>query len=226
MEEPFDWNRVLYNDLPITFLLEVVLRSVVMFLVIMITLRASGKRGIKQLSIFELVLIIGLGSAAGDPMFYEDVGILPAMTVFLVVILMYTGITRLTDRFGWFERIMEGEPVYVLQSGKILIEGLERTGISREELFAELRVVNVEHLGQVRTVLVETSGNISVLFFDDEMVQPGLPIYPDQQKISNDETNHCCAKCGELKQLSSHTGKCQSCDCDKWISPLTSKRIS
>ncbi|RNL53274.1 DUF421 domain-containing protein [Pedobacter jejuensis] len=225
MEGIFDWSRILYNDLPVAFLLEVVMRSVIMFLVILLTLRASGKRGIKQLSVFELVLIIGLGSAAGDPMFYEDVGILPAITVFIVIILMYMGITRLTDRYSWFERIIEGKPVYVIQSGKILLKGLESTGLSQEEVFAELRVLNVEHLGQVRSVLVETSGNLSVLFFEDDMVRPGLPIYPDQQKISNDEKYCSCSKCGETNLSFNKTAQCPSCHGKEWFNALTTKRI-
>lgn len=49
-----------------------------MFTILLLTLKLAGKRGVKQLSIFETVIIIALGSAAGDPMFYEDVGIVPA----------------------------------------------------------------------------------------------------------------------------------------------------
>jgi len=227
MEKIFDWNRILINELPAAFLLEVVMRSVIMFVIILVTLRASGKRGMKQLSIFELVLIIGLGSAAGDPMFYEDVGILPALTVFLVIILLYVGITRLTDRFSWFERIMEGQPVYVIQGGKILLDGLNRTGLSREELFAALRLANVEHLGQVKTVLIETSGDVSILFFPDEQVNPGLPIFPGQQQsISKEAKERCCSQCGELQVFSAPANTCKFCSCDKWVRPLATKRIS
>jgi uncharacterized membrane protein YcaP (DUF421 family) len=227
MEKLFDWNRILFNELPAAFLLEVIMRSVIMFVVILVTLRASGKRGMKQLSIFELVLIIGLGSAAGDPMFYEDVGILPALTVFLVIILLYVGITRLTDRFSWFERVMEGEPVYVIQGGKILLDGLNRTGLSREELFGALRLSNVEHLGQVKTVLIETSGDVSILFFPDDEVKPGLPIYPAQQQVASKETlDSCCSQCGEVQVYSALANICRFCKCDKWVRPLATKRIS
>jgi len=227
MEKLFDWNRILFNELPAAFLLEVVMRSVIMFVVILVTLRASGKRGMKQLSIFELVLIIGLGSAAGDPMFYEDVGIFPALTVFVVIILLYVGITRLTDRFSWFERVMEGEPVYVVQGGKILLDGLNRTGLSRDELFGALRLSNVEHLGQVKTVLIETSGDVSILFFSDEEVKPGLPIFPwQQQSVTKEATESCCSQCGELQVFSAPANACKFCKCDKWVRPLATKRVS
>ena len=69
MEKVFDWNRILINDLPYFFLLEVVLRTAVMFAFLLVALRFTGQRGVKQLSIFEIVIIIAMGSAAGDPMF-------------------------------------------------------------------------------------------------------------------------------------------------------------
>ncbi|WP_278022113.1 hypothetical protein [Flavobacterium ginsengisoli] len=78
MKEIFEWNRLFYNNLPETFILEVIFRSTVMFTILLLTLKLAGKRGVKQLSVFETVIIIALGSAAGDPMFYEDVGIIPA----------------------------------------------------------------------------------------------------------------------------------------------------
>src|SRR5919199_4189127 len=96
--QPFDWERMLTNDLPWTYLGEVGFRTLVMFLVLLIALKISGKRQIKQLSVFELVLVIGLGSAAGDPMFYEDVPLLSVVVVFTVMMLCYKFITRLSDR--------------------------------------------------------------------------------------------------------------------------------
>lgn len=161
MFELADLRKILMHDHPFGFLLEVVLRTVIMFLIILIALRASGRRGIKQLSIFELVLIIGLGSAAGDPMFYDDVGILPAFVVFLVVITLYITVTRLSDRFVKLEKLLEGEPLYVIRNGKLSMDAFRESGLSQDEFFSELRLRNVAHLAQVHTVLIETSGNLA-----------------------------------------------------------------
>lgn len=223
--DAFDHSRILMNDLPFKFLLEVVLRTVIMFLVILITLRVSGKRGIKQLSVFELVLIIGLGSAAGDPMFYEDVGLLPAFVVFTVIIVMYTLVTRLADRVRWVEKLLEGEPSYVVLEGRILLEELERSSISREELFGELRLQHVEHLGQVRVVLLETSGELSVLFYPEESVLPGLPIFPDMAEEATEGCDSVCYHCGHLAG-SVVPAKCPDCGGDRWCKPLSLKKYS
>jgi Predicted membrane protein len=52
-----------------------------MFILIIIFLRFSGKRGVRQLSVFELAIILSLGSAAGDPMFNDDIPIIQALIV-------------------------------------------------------------------------------------------------------------------------------------------------
>src|SRR5690606_12760794 len=72
-----------------SFLPETVLRTVVMLAVILIGLSILGKRGVRQLSMFVLVVIIALGSAAGDPRFYKHVCFLPAILVFVVVLVAY-----------------------------------------------------------------------------------------------------------------------------------------
>lgn len=226
-----DWRKILMHDHPFGFLLEVVLRTVIMFLIILIALRASGRRGIKQLSIFELVLIIGLGSAAGDPMFYDDVGILPAFVVFLVVITLYITVTRLSDRFVKIEKLLEGEPLYVIRDGKLLMDAFRESGLSQDEFFAELRLRNIEHLGQIRTVLIETSGEFSVLFYADEDVKYGLPIFPDelQKKLAGHENcDHiACAKCGGVRagKGTSQLTPCPECEVCEWIEASNAKRV-
>jgi len=220
------------HDHPFGFLLEVVLRTVIMFLIILIALRASGRRGIKQLSIFELVLIIGLGSAAGDPMFYDDVGILPAFVVFLVVITLYITVTRLSDRFVKIEKLLEGKPLYVIRDGKLLMDAFRESGLSQDEFFAELRLRNIEHLGQVRTVLIETSGEFSVLFFADEEVKYGLPIFPDELQNKLNDKKNCeyiaCAKCGGVRAGKNMTklAPCPECEVCEWVEASNAKRIA
>lgn len=94
----FSWKELMLGGENWNFLAETLLRTFIMFVLILVSLRLLGKRGVKQLSIFELVAIISLGSAAGDPMFYKDVGILPALLVFIVVVGLYSLITYLVGK--------------------------------------------------------------------------------------------------------------------------------
>ena len=143
--EIFNWERMIMGEeLPYNFLLEVMFRSVTMFMVLLFVLRLSGKRGIKQLSIFELAIIISLGSAAGDPMFYHEVGLLPAIAVFLVVITLYKGITYVSGRVEKVEEFIEGKPLKLLEDGAIIYENFKNESLAYDELFSELRLKNVD----------------------------------------------------------------------------------
>ena len=77
------------------------------------------------------------------------------------------------------ERFLEGKPVCLLDNGKFSYQTFSRESLAADELFAELRLRNVEHLGQVKKAYIETSGNISIFFYEDEDVRPGLHILPE-----------------------------------------------
>jgi uncharacterized membrane protein YcaP (DUF421 family) len=156
--KPFDWERMLIHDLPWLYLGEVALRTIIMFTVLLLALTVSGKREVKQLSVYELVLLIGLGSAAGDPMFYHDVPLTAAIVVFVVMMGCYKFITRLSDRNKTLREAIEGKAVYVVQNGCILSQNFDQEDLGQEELFSELRQVGVEQLGQVRIAILEPSG--------------------------------------------------------------------
>jgi uncharacterized membrane protein YcaP (DUF421 family) len=230
MHDIFEWKRILINDHPFEFLFEVIFRSIIMFIVLLITLRFTGKRGVKQLSIFETVIIIALGSAAGDPMFYEDVGIIPAITVFAVIILLYRFVTMLTGKFQWFEKLVEGKTECLIQEGKFSIDTFEKEGLAQDEFFSELRVNSVEHLGQVRNAYLETSGEVSVFYYADEDVKFGLPILPQlfetRSKSIQKSGIHACTFCAHTQNLKLGTAKCERCGKDEWVEAIKTTRIA
>lgn len=230
MDYQFDWNRILFNGLPTHFLWEVVFRSSIMFLVLLTVLRLTGKRGVKQLSIFETVIIIALGSAAGDPMFYEDVGVVPAIVVLLVVLFFYRLVTWLTGVSHRFERLMEGETECLIVDGKFSRNKFKLKSLSQDEFFTELRLKSIDHLGQVKKAYLETTGDVSVYFFEDNDVRPGLPITPElfalRTKIIKESGLYACSHCGDTKQLSVGEHTCEVCKNKKWALALNNKRIA
>src|SRR5688500_605979 len=103
----FDWHRILVSeDAPIAYVMEIMFRTFLMFLILIIALKFLSKRGVKQLSVFELAILIALGSGIGDPMFYNHVPVTYGIVVLTVVILMYKVITRLTGRHKTIEMIL------------------------------------------------------------------------------------------------------------------------
>jgi uncharacterized membrane protein YcaP (DUF421 family) len=230
MKQIFEWDRLFFNSLPETFLLEVIFRSTVMFTILLLTLKLAGKRGVKQLSIFETVIIIALGSAAGDPMFYEDVGIVPAAIVFTVIIILYRSVTWLTGKSKKFEEFIEGKTECLINDGKFSISTFKKESLAQDEFFAELRIRSIEHLGQVQHAFIETSGEISVFFYPDEKVKYGLPILPSMFNAKNkfipSDGIYACSFCGHTQEVKKGTAKCAVCKKEEWVEAINTLRIT
>ncbi|WP_325452292.1 DUF421 domain-containing protein [Gelidibacter sp.] len=218
------------NELPFSFLLEVVFRVAVMFLVLLILLRFAGKRGVKQLSIFEMVIIIALGSAAGDPMLYENVGVVPGIVVIIVVIVLYRIITMLAVKIKPLERLIEGEPKLIIENGEFVLNILDKENLAADEVFSQLRLKSVEHLGQVKYAYLETTGDISAFFVEDEQVGYGLPIRPELfYETCNEltlDTYYSCASCGHSVHLQTANSICGRCGKKEWLKSINTIRIS
>lgn len=113
---PFDLQRLLIDDFSVPFLYEVACRTILAFIAVFLFLKCSGRRGIRQLSLFEFVVILTLGSSAGDVSFYHDVALLPAAVVFLTILILYR-LTIFTMRQykhvgAWIDGIKETEGFY------------------------------------------------------------------------------------------------------------------
>lgn len=224
-----DWKELLVGEESFIFLPEVILRTLIMFFFLVITLRFTGKRGIKQLSIFEMVMIIGLGSAAGDPMFYKSVGILTAILVFALILLSYRIIVFIIVRSERFEKFFEGKAQYIVKNGESTSTSVNNQEFAADEFFAQLRAKNINHLGQVKSALLETTGEVNVLFFNDEEVLPGLPIWPEFYEIKHHRIveygTYSCDHCGKTEKIKPVERKiCPKCKNDRWVKAMACTR--
>ena len=170
----FDWQRMALDKVPVEFLAEVALRSLYTFVLVFIFLKITGRRGVRQMSLFEVLIILTLGSAAGDVAFYDDVPLLPVLVVFVTLALLYRGIMWLMGHSEKLEDLLEGKPIVVVEEGQLAWEKLHAENMTEFEFFMELRVNSVEQLGQVRLAILETNGQISVFYYPDEEVRAGL----------------------------------------------------
>ncbi len=222
-----NWHSILLGEENWTFLFQVIIRTTIMFTVVLVSLRLIGKRAVMQ-GVFEVALIIALGSAAGDAMFYSKVGLLPAILVFSVIIILYKIINHFMAQNSYFERFLQGQLVHMIENGMFNVEALKKEVLEINEIFSDLRLLNVSHWGQVKNAYIEPSGSISVFFYPDNETRYGLPILPQmlQQQISTiTEPNlYSCSFCG-FTELSATTKEfiCLRCDNKKCL--LSAKNI-
>lgn len=214
-----DLIRILLHDTTLNFVVEIIFRCIVMYILIILVLRFSGKRGVRQLSIFEIAIILSLGSAAGDPMFNDDIPIIHAFVVFAVILILYRLTTYLMMKSDAIETVLEGRPMYIVKEGLLIIEDIKQEKYSYDEFFSEIRQNKVEHLGQVKLALLETDGCLSVILYSKENIKWGLPLFPDdyQQAVEHIIDHHySCMLCGNTQKIKYLAQTCPRCQSHHW----------
>ena len=225
-----DWASIFIHDTTWSFATEIIIRVIVMFTMIILFLRFTGKRGIRQLSIFELTIILSLGSIAGDPMFTKDLPLIQAVLIMSIVLLLYRLCTWLTAKYEVLERLLEGRPTYIVENGLLVLEDVKKDEMSHDEFFAEMRQYGIRHLRQVEVGLLETDGEFSVLLFPHDKTQYGLPIFPKEFKAAKTvETGHpyACMHCGYVEYLTHLHETCSRCQHSVgWAIALNTKIVN
>ncbi|WP_228462847.1 DUF421 domain-containing protein [Chryseobacterium caseinilyticum] len=225
-----EWNRIFIGDLDFSFAIEITVRTLIMFSMVLLILRLSGKKGVRQLSLFEVAIIIALGSAAGDPMFNKESSVLSSVIVFAAIILLYRLITYIATKSEKFENIIEGEPLYVIENGEFVLGVKKDHTFAKDEFFSEMRQESIEHVGQVKTAILETTGNISFYYFKDDEVMYGLPILPHVYKkklqLIEQAGYYSCTYCGHSLFLEAGQKKCSRCEKTEWVKAINTLRLT
>src|SRR4051812_3594408 len=146
----FDPKRLFIGDQPASFLIEIVVRAFVTYIVLLVAARLLDKRVAGQLSVLELTIVVTLGAAIGVPLEVPDRGMLPAVIVLAVAVIYQRVIGKATFRSRRAGHILEGHNERVVIDGRILVDAIEKLAISRERLFAMLRQLQILQLGQVK----------------------------------------------------------------------------
>lgn len=225
----FDWNNIFLKDLDWSYAGEIVLRTIIMFVVALMFLRFSGKKGIRQLSLFEVAIIISLGSAIGDPMFNDDAAIIPSLVVTVTILVVYRLLTWLISKYEWFEGFLEGVPSYIIEEGVFVLSAENKHAFAKDEFLTEMRQQSIEHLGQVKTAILESNGTVSFYYYEDKEVKPGLPVLPKpySQQITEIEEKgeYACKYCGQVKTLTT-AESCKRCKKREWVATMQTTRVT
>ena len=213
-------------------MLEIVFRTLIMYGYTIFLLRFLGKRGMGQLSILELAIIISFGSAIGDPMMGANVPILHGIVAVTAVAIFQVGLERFINRDKKVEAFLEGIPDLVIVDGIIDCKILEHDNLSKEDLFRSLRFQNIKHLGQIEKAYLETSGQISIAFHSTKNVKHGLSVTPELEIPAEDifkksmlvpkQSFYSCMNCGKTKPLAAGAAfpSCKNCAHEEWVEAI------
>lgn len=156
------------NEVPV-----VIFRSTLAFIVLMIYARILGKQQVAQLTFFEYVTGITIGSIASEMSVDLTSSVLPHAVGLTVWFLLPLSLQFISAKNRLIGKIVSGEPVIVIQNGKLLDKNLRIARYRIDDLLEQLRGKNVFDIGQVEFALLEANGDISVLLKSQH--QPATP---------------------------------------------------
>lgn len=217
----YDLKRILLGQAPLEFLPEVLIRTLIIFIFLIVVVRWLGKRMSGQLTIMEMAVMLTLGATVSVAMQVPDRGIVLSMVVLLCTVVFHRGLGRLGFKSSRIEEATQGKLSLLVNDGVLVIEEMDHCRISRQQLFAQLRASGIYNLGQVKRVYLEANGLFSI--FQTASPAPGLPVLPpndqDMPEVKRKENLLACTNCGVVKDQNA-LNACVTCGCETWTAAI------
>jgi uncharacterized membrane protein YcaP (DUF421 family) len=223
-----DIHRILIGEIPASFFVELIFRAFIIYLLLIVSMRLMGKRMSAQISRNEMAAVVSLAAAVGIPLMNPDRGILPAVIITIVIVFFTNFISRRIAKDERFESLTQDDYGALVIDGVLNLGVMERTRVTRERLFAQLRMLNQTHLGMIKRLYFEANGVFSLV--EEPNPGIGLSILPEDidpdfaaKKLKRTEA-YVCASCGKLAQgpVATTRTKCPNCKAIKWVHAVKS----
>jgi len=143
-------------------LLEVAGGSAALYVLIIVCLRLIGKKGLAEISLGDLVLIILIGEALGSIIPQENAFISAVVCIISLTIMNYL-ILNVAYRSKLIRDFLEGSPVIIVKNGRILHKKMNEEKLTNEDLDEALREKGIKDIKKVETAVLETDGDINIV---------------------------------------------------------------
>lgn len=139
------------------------IRTILLFIIIIASVRLMGKRQIGEMQASELVVTLLISNIAAIPMQETGVPLLSGVVPILTLVTLEIFLSLLMLKNSRFRRLVSGKPIVVIADGKIDQAAMKRLRLANEDLFEELRKAGVFDVTSVDCAIVEPDGVLSVL---------------------------------------------------------------
>ena len=148
-------------------LLQIVLRTGVIYLLVLIGVRLSGKREVGQMTPFDLTLLLLLSNSVQNAMTGPDTSLLGGVIAAATLLILNYVVADLAGANRRLRKLIEGEPTLLIHDGKIVEPHMAKERVSMDELHRALREHGINSCEQVALAVLEVDGSISCLKYDE-----------------------------------------------------------
>ena len=141
----------------------VFLRSIVLYIAVLISMRIMGKGEIAEMNCFDLVITLLIAEVASLPMENNDIPMINGIAALTGLVAMQTIISFLSLKFRKISIILSGKPSILINKGEVDYKELKRERVSINELLEQLRIQGYFNIKYIQYAILETVGSLSVV---------------------------------------------------------------
>ena len=159
---------------------EIIFRSAIVYLVVLLGVRLSGKREVGQMTPFDLTLLLLISNSVQNAMTGSDSTLIGGIVAALTLLLMNYLVAEMAGVNRRFRKMVEGQPTLLVHKGKIISEHMTKERVSMDQLERALREHGIGNYHDVALAVLEVDGSISCLKYDD--INPSTQDHPVRRK--------------------------------------------
>lgn len=167
-----DWSWIVP---PARALWMVPLTGVGIYLTLLLCTRLAGLRSFAKASSFDFAITVAMGSLLASTILSRDPPMLQGVIALVVLFGIQYLISSLRRSSAWMTKLVDNTPLLLMAGPEVIGANLDRARMTREDLHSKLRLAGVTHPEQVLAVVMETTGDVSVLQTKDD----GRPLDPE-----------------------------------------------
>jgi uncharacterized membrane protein YcaP (DUF421 family) len=143
--------------------MDIVLRAIVLYVFIVFVMRVIGRRELSSMTPFDLILLIVLGDAVQQGLTQDDYSVTGAILAVATIATLQVFTSYLSFRSRRARTVLEGEPIVVVDHGKLVDHNIKRERMTQDEVAEEMRQQQIGSLDEVEWAILESNGQISFI---------------------------------------------------------------
>lgn len=149
-----------------TSLIAICISALGIYVAVILFTRIAGKRSFSKMSSFDFAMTVAVGSIIASTILSKSISLLQGVVGLAIVYVLQIS-AAILRRFKFFQKALDNTPLLLMEGETILDHNLKKARVTESDLRSKLREANVTRLSQVKAVIFETTGDISVLHSDD-----------------------------------------------------------
>ncbi len=153
-------------------MLHVLIRTLIIYIALIISIRLTGKRQVGEMQLSELITAFLISEVAAAPITDPDIPLIYGILPILFLVCLEIIVSFIITKSLVFKRLFESPPTPIIAGGKLNIHALEKQRLSADELISSLRLKDVADISELKYCFLEHNGQISAFTEDDGLTLP------------------------------------------------------